>query len=84
MPRRQRGDGRDGTIAAASILAKVHRDALMSRLDADYPGYGFAEHMGYATAAHRAAIAKRGPSAVHRRSFAPCAVASSVSRAADG
>ncbi len=70
------GDRRDGTIAAASILAKVHRDALMARLDAAYPGYGLATHMGYATAAHRAAIVRRGPSPVHRRSFAPCATPS--------
>ncbi len=67
------GDGRDGTIAAASILAKVYRDKLMGRLDESFPGYGFSQHMGYATAAHRDAIARRGPSPVHRRSFAPCA-----------
>lgn len=68
-----RGDRRDGTIAAASILAKVYRDALMCRLDRVYPGYGFSRHMGYATESHRAAIARRGPSPAHRRSFAPCA-----------
>jgi ribonuclease HII len=85
MPQRAlvHGDGRDGSIAAASILAKVYRDALMSRLDAEYPGYGFANHMGYATPVHRAAIARRGPSPVHRRSFAPCAAPSRLSRDAD-
>lgn len=67
------GDRRDGSIAAASILAKVYRDTLMGHLDTVYPGYGFARHMGYATESHRAAIARRGPSPVHRRSFAPCA-----------
>lgn len=69
------GDRRDGSIAAASILAKVYRDTLMCHLDSVYPGYGFARHMGYATEFHRAAIARRGPSPVHRRSFAPCAPA---------
>ncbi len=67
------GDGRDGSIAAASILAKVYRDALMKRLDGRFPGYGLSQHMGYATAAHRRALARRGPSPIHRRSFAPCA-----------
>lgn len=65
------GDARDGSIAAASIVAKVHRDAIMARLDREYPGYGFAEHKGYATAAHLAALRERGPCAAHRRSFAP-------------
>ncbi|MDJ0787664.1 MAG: ribonuclease HII [Myxococcota bacterium] len=66
-----KGDARDASIAAASIVAKVHRDALMQRLDADYPGYGFASHKGYGTGAHLEAIRRRGPSPVHRRSFAP-------------
>jgi ribonuclease HII len=65
------GDGRDGSIAAASIVAKVHRDAIMDRLDVEFPGYGFAEHKGYATAAHLAALRQRGPCPVHRRSFTP-------------
>lgn len=65
------GDALDGSIAAASIVAKVHRDALMRRLDAEYPGYGFAQHKGYATASHLAALRRRGPCPVHRRSFAP-------------
>ena len=63
------GDARDGSIAAASIVAKVHRDALMVRLDAEYPGYGFAIHKGYATRAHRAALRELGPCAIHRPSF---------------
>ena len=67
------GDARDGSIAAASIVAKVHRDALMRRLDAEHPGYGFARHMGYGTAQHLAALRRLGPSPVHRRSFAPVA-----------
>jgi ribonuclease HII len=65
------GDARDGSIAAASIVAKVHRDALMRRLDAALPGYGFAQHKGYATREHLAALARLGPSPQHRRSFAP-------------
>lgn len=68
-----RGDARDGSIAAASIVAKVHRDAIMRRLDAEHPGYGFARHMGYPTPDHLDALRRLGPSAVHRRSFAPCA-----------
>jgi len=59
------------SIAAASIVAKVERDAIMCELDARYPGYGFAHHMGYATRRHFAAIREHGPSPVHRRSFAP-------------
>jgi ribonuclease HII len=69
------GDARDGSIAAASIVAKVYRDAIMRRLDGLHPGYGFARHMGYATREHLAALARLGPSPVHRRSFAPCAAA---------
>jgi ribonuclease HII len=67
------GDARDGSIAAASILAKVHRDAIMRRLDRAYPAYGFARHMGYGTAQHLEALRRAGPSPVHRRSFAPVA-----------
>lgn len=63
------GDARSVSIAAASIVAKVARDRLMARLDALYPGYGFARHAGYATAAHRAALTTLGPCALHRRSF---------------
>ncbi len=67
------GDARDGSIAAASIVAKVYRDALMRRLDARFPGYGFAKHMGYGTREHLRALDALGPCAVHRRSFAPVA-----------
>src|SRR5204862_5295897 len=66
-----KGDSFVCSIAAASIVAKVHRDAIMRELDASYPGYGFAHHMGYATRRHFAAIREHGPSPVHRRSFAP-------------
>lgn len=65
------GDRLRQSIAAASILAKVHRDQLMDRLHASYPGYGFEQHKGYPTAAHRAALAALGPCPEHRRSFAP-------------
>jgi ribonuclease HII len=65
------GDACDGSIAAASIVAKVHRDALMTRLDQRLPGYGFARHKGYATREHLNALARLGPSRIHRRSFAP-------------
>ena len=66
-----KGDAFVCSIAAASIVAKVHRDALMRALDARFPGYGFARHMGYSTRAHFAAIRALGPSPIHRRSFAP-------------
>lgn len=65
------GDARCYSVAAASIVAKVARDQLMRDLDRVYPQYGFAENMGYGTAQHLAAIARHGPSPVHRRSFAP-------------
>jgi len=65
------GDTTVYSIAAASIVAKVFRDRLMCELDARYPGYGFAAHAGYATAAHLKALRSLGPSPVHRRSFAP-------------
>lgn len=64
-----KGDARCASIAAASILAKVHRDRLMNALDVEYPGYGFAKHKGYGTEEHLAAIASLGLSAVHRKSF---------------
>lgn len=67
------GDARSASIAAASILAKVHRDRLMLALDAAYPAYGFARHKGYPTAAHLAALRDHGPTPHHRRSFAPVA-----------
>ncbi len=65
------GDARSLSIAAASILAKVLRDRAMARLGARWPAYGFAQHQGYPTAAHRAALAKHGPCPHHRRGFAP-------------
>ncbi|MBR4985975.1 MAG: ribonuclease HII [Proteobacteria bacterium] len=64
-----KGDGRSWSIASASILAKVHRDDLMISYDAQYPGYGFAQNVGYPTAAHRAALAELGPTPIHRKSF---------------
>lgn len=67
------GDGICLSIAAASVVAKVERDLLMQRLDELYPGYGFATHKGYGTAAHLEALARLGPCAEHRRSFAPVA-----------
>lgn len=63
------GDGASACIAAASVLAKVSRDRFMAALDGDHPGYGFAEHKGYATPAHAAALAALGPCAEHRYSF---------------
>ncbi|HYB13605.1 MAG TPA: ribonuclease HII [Myxococcota bacterium] len=67
------GDALDASIAAASILAKTHRDALMEAQEALHPGYGFAAHKGYATAQHLAALRRLGPCPIHRRSFAPVA-----------
>jgi ribonuclease HII len=64
-----KGDCRALSIAAASVLAKTARDAMMRAWDVQYPGYGFAAHKGYGTAAHRAAIDRLGPCALHRRSF---------------
>ncbi|MFI5315710.1 MAG: ribonuclease HII [Myxococcota bacterium] len=65
------GDACVASIAAASVIAKVHRDSLMRALDGAYPGYGFARHVGYGTPEHLKALAKLGPSPIHRRSFAP-------------
>lgn len=64
-----KGDGKMMSIAAASILAKTHRDELMRRLDQDFPQYGWAQNKGYPTAAHRAAIAQYGATPHHRRTF---------------
>jgi ribonuclease HII len=63
------GDTKSAVIAAASIVAKVVRDRLMRRLDALYPSYGFASHVGYITPGHAAVVRERGPTDVHRRSF---------------
>lgn len=65
------GDGRSLSIAAASILAKTARDARMRALDAEYPGYGFAQHKGYPVKEHFRALQRLGPSPIHRLSFAP-------------
>ena len=70
-----KGDARSYSIAAASIVAKVRRDAMMTALEERYPGYGFARHMGYGTAEHLAALARLGPCPAHRRSFQPVAQA---------
>src|SRR2546425_2518183 len=64
-----KGDGINFSIASASIVAKVYRDRLMTDLDAQYPGYGFASHKGYATPEHQRAIREFGPCPIHRRSF---------------
>jgi ribonuclease HII len=68
------GDAIEPAISAASILAKTHRDALMLRLHARYPQYGFARHFGYPTPQHLALLNELGPCAVHRRTFAPVRV----------
>jgi ribonuclease HII len=65
------GDSLSLSIAAASIIAKVHRDRLMRELDTVHPGYGLASHKGYATPSHRRLLRELGPSPLHRRSFAP-------------
>ena len=65
------GDALCSSIAAASIVAKVARDRLMEEMDALHPGYGFAQHKGYPTTAHMAALERLGPTPIHRQSFAP-------------
>lgn len=67
-----KGDGKYMAIAAASILAKTHRDELMINLAAKYPGYGWENNMGYPTAAHLESIARQGLTPLHRLSFKPC------------
>jgi ribonuclease HII len=67
------GDGKSLSIAAASIIAKVTRDRLMTALDARFPAYGFARHKGYGTQAHAAALTQHGPCTEHRMSFKPIA-----------
>lgn len=66
-----KGDRFVPAISAASILAKTARDALLIEIDREYPVYGFAEHKGYATPEHLAALNRHGPCPAHRRSFAP-------------
>ena len=74
------GDAAAACIAAASVLAKVSRDRLMVAMDDDHPGYGFAEHKGYSTAAHTSALAQRGPCIQHRHSFINVARVAPVAR----
>lgn len=65
------GDAKSYSIAAASVLAKVTRDRMMTEFDRQWPQYGFAEHKGYGTEKHLAALVAHGPCALHRKSFAP-------------
>src|SRR6201996_5422499 len=67
------GDGTSYSIAAASVLAKVHRDALLVEFDKQYPGYGLASHKGYCSREHMAALAKLGPTPLHRKNWSPVA-----------
>jgi ribonuclease HII len=67
------GDGRSLSIAAASVVAKVHRDRLLRELDVCYPGYGLASNKGYSTPEHKAALLRLGITEMHRRSFQPVA-----------
>ena len=69
------GDGKCQSIAAASIVAKVTRDRIMTELDASHPGFGWASNMGYGTAEHATGLARFGPTPHHRRSFRPVALA---------
>ena len=70
-----KGDGTSFSIAAASVLAKVHRDRMLVELDGEYPGYGLAQHKGYGSLVHLEALARLGPTPLHRRSFHPVAQA---------
>jgi ribonuclease HII len=72
------GDAKHAAIAAASIIAKTTRDAMLRELDRLYPQYGFAQHKGYATLGHRRALDVHGPCPAHRRSFAPVVQAALV------
>ena len=71
------GDALSLSIAAASVIAKVHRDALLRELDLLHPQYGLASHKGYATPEHRKALRDHGPCPLHRKTFAPVAAANS-------
>ncbi len=64
-----KGDAKSVSVAAASIVAKVTRDRIMVRYEEEFPGYGFASHKGYGTAAHRESIKKMGACPIHRRTF---------------
>lgn len=70
------GDALSLSIAAASVVAKVHRDALMRQLDEVHPQYGLASHKGYATPEHRRALKQHGPCSLHRQTFAPVSLSS--------
>jgi ribonuclease HII len=78
------GDDLEESIGAASILAKVLRDEEMVELDIQYPGYGFAQHKGYPTAVHRAALEKLGACVIHRKSYAPVAAVLNRASRLDG
>ncbi len=67
-----KGDATFACVAAASVLAKQHRDRVMLSLASEHPGYGFERHFGYPTPDHLEALRRLGPSPIHRRSFAPC------------
>ncbi|MFY9856002.1 MAG: ribonuclease HII [Terracidiphilus sp.] len=70
-----RGDAISFSIAAASVLAKVHRDRLLVKLDGEFPGYGLAQHKGYPCPAHLAALKRLGPTPLHRKTYHPVAQA---------
>lgn len=74
-----KGDAKEASIGAASILAKTHRDALMRDYDRQYPAYGFIQHMGYPTPEHLARLRECGPCAIHRHSYAPVRLAAQSS-----
>lgn len=77
------GDARSVSIAAASIVAKVHRDRLLEAFDREFPGYGLARHKGYATREHLERLRQQGPTPLHRRSFAPVRECLAVLHAAE-
>ena len=70
------GDGKVASISAASIIAKTHRDAIMVKLDREYPVYEFARHKGYGTRVHLERLREHGPCPAHRQTFAPVKAAS--------
>jgi ribonuclease HII len=74
------GDAVSASIAAASVIAKVYRDDLMREYDATHPGYGFAQHVGYGTRAHLAALKEQGACPLHRHSFRPVALVAGVAK----
>lgn len=78
------GDARCAAIAAASILAKVHRDELMDALHREHPAYGFDRHKGYPTPEHRESLARLGPCSAHRRSYRPVQEAEAARLASEG